>query len=146
MSEEDQAAIREAEETGNYDSDAYKKANAVFMERFCAGAPAADAPECLKRPRRTGDESYLYAWGPNEYTPSGTLKDFDYIDRLNEIRIPALVIDGTNDLCSPLIAKTMYDGIPDSRWELFDGARHMCFVEQHDHYEEILRPWLEEHD
>ena len=40
----------------------------------------------------------------NEYTPEGTLKDFEYTDRLSEIGVPALIISGTNDLCTPLTA------------------------------------------
>ena len=35
-------------------------------------------------------------------------------------------MSGTNDMCTPLIAKLMYDAIPHTQWELFDGARHMC--------------------
>ena len=56
----------------------------------------------------------------------------------------ALIISGTNDLCTPLIAKTMYDRIPDARWELFDGCRHMCFVEDTERYIRLLAGWLDE--
>ena len=112
------------------------------MERYCAGEADEQTPECLTRSKKIGAESYLYAWGPNEYIPSGSLKDYDYTDRLGEILVPALIVSGTNDLCSPLIAKTMYDRIPDAEWELFDGARHMCFAEQNDKYCEMLEKWL----
>ena len=146
MSQEDQDAIERAEATGNYNDSDYVKANDHFMAQHCAGPVTPDSPECLRRPKKSGAESYLYGWGPNEYTPLGSLKDFDYIDRLGEIENPCLIISGTNDLCTPLIAKTMYDGIPDSKWELFDGARHMCFVEQNDKYCKVLSQWMSEHD
>ena len=51
-------------------------------------------------------------------------------------------MSGTNDMCTPLIAKLMYDAIPPTQWELFDGARHMCFVEQTDRYCDVLSQWL----
>ena len=146
MSREDQDAIARAEETGNYDDPAYLLANDHFMALHCAGEVTEDSPECLRRPKRSGAESYLYGWGPNEYTPLGTLKDFDYIDRLDEITAPCLIMSGTNDLCTPLIAKTMYDGIPITQWELFDGCRHMPFVEQTSHYCEVLSQWLDAFD
>ncbi len=146
MSEADQAAIARAEQTGNYDAPDYLAANDRFMELHCAGEVTADSPECLRRPKRAGAESYLYGWGPNEYTPLGTLKDFDYIDRLDEIEAPCLIMSGTNDLCTPLIAKTMYDGIPVSQWQLFDGSRHMPFVEQTELYCHVLSEWLESFD
>ncbi len=146
MSEEDRQAIAQAEKTGNYADPAYLQANDRFMELHCAGEVTADSPECLRRPKKSGAESYLYGWGPNEYTPLGTLKDFDYIDRLDEISVPCLIMSGTNDMCTPLIAKTMYDGIQVSQWELFDGCRHMPFIEDTEHYCMVLNDWLEAFD
>lgn len=100
------------------------------MLLHCAGEVTEDSPECLRRKKRAGAEAYLHGWGPNEYTPTGTLRDYDYTDCLGEIQVPCLVMSGTNDLCTPLVAKTLYDGIQDSKWHLFVGARHMPFAEQ----------------
>ena len=144
MSEKDQQAIALAEQTGNYDAEDYTRANARFMELHCAGAVTADSPECLRRKKKSGDEAYLVAWGPNEYTPMGNLRDFDYTERLKEIACPCLITSGTNDLCTPLVAKTMFDRIHHARWELFDGTRHMSFVEQNDKYIQLLADWMEE--
>ena len=47
-------------------------------------------------------------------------------------------MSGTNDLCTPLVAKTMFDRISDAQWELFDGARHMCFAEDNKYYCNVL--------
>lgn len=146
MSEEDQRAIAEAEAKNDFSGEAYAKANERFMLLHCAGAVTEDSPECLRRPKKSGAEAYLYGWGPNEYTPTGTLRDFDYTDRLGEIKVPCLVVSGTNDLCTPLVAKTLYDGIPNSKWELFAGARHMPFAEQTDKYCKMLEKWLDENE
>lgn len=143
MSAEDQQAIARAEQTGNYDSEEYAQANARFMELHCAGAVTEDSPECLRRKKQSGEESYIVAWGPNEYTPMGNLRDFDYTDRLHELQCPCLITSGTNDLCTPLVAKTMFDRIPNARWELFDGTRHMSFVEQNDKYSALLAEWMD---
>lgn len=143
MSAENQQAIARAEQTGNYDSEEYAQANARFMELHCAGAVTEDSPECLRRKKQSGEESYIVAWGPNEYTPMGNLRDFDYTDRLHELQCPCLITSGTNDLCTPLVAKTMFDRIPNARWELFDGTRHMSFVEQNDKYSALLAEWMD---
>lgn len=143
MSAEDQQAIARAEQTGNYNSEEYAQANARFMELHCAGAVTEDSPECLRRKKQSGEESYIVAWGPNEYTPMGNLRDFDYTDRLHELQCPCLITSGTNDLCTPLVAKTMFDRIPNARWELFDGTRHMSFVEQNDKYSALLAEWMD---
>lgn len=145
MSEEDQKAIVNAEKNNDWNNEAYLKANDHFMKAHCADIKESD-PECLRRKKKSGTESYLYAWGPNEYNPTGTLKDFEYTDKLNDISVPCLIMSGTNDLCTPLVAKTMYDHLKDVQWELFDGARHMCFAEQTEHYCDVLSKWLSEHD
>ncbi len=146
LPEEYQEAIKTATETGDYSNDIYQRAEEEYMLRHAAGKPNPDGPECLLRKKRTGRESYVVGWGPNEYTPMGTLKDYDVIDKLKDVKEPCLVINGGNDLCTPYIAKVMYDNIPNSRWELFRECRHMCFVEDNDHYVEVLKEWLNEKD
>ena len=116
------------------------------MHLHSAGPYGPDAPECLTRPKRRGAESYLTAWGPNEFTPMGTLKDFDVTAQLGSIHIPTLIFSGGNDLCTPYIAKTMCDAIPGARWELFRDARHMCFAEDTARYLQLLGAWLRELD
>ncbi len=141
-----QEAIKTATETGDYSGDVYQRAEDEYMLRHAAGKPDPNGPECLLRKKRSGRESYVVGWGPNEYTPMGTLKDYDVIDKLKDIKEPCLVINGGNDLCTPYIAKVMYDNIPDSKWELFRECRHMCFVEDNDHYVELLKKWLNDKD
>lgn len=146
MPKEEQEAIARAEASGDYSQPDYLAANDHFMSLHCAGEVTPDSPECLRRPKRAGAEPYLYGWGPNEYTPQGNLRDFDYTDRLGEISVPCLIMSGTEDLCTPIVAKTMFDGIPNSQWELFAGCRHMPFVEETEHYCRVLAAWLDKND
>lgn len=146
LPQEMQDAIAEADRTGDYTTEGYAKANAEFMLRHCSPVWTSDDPECLTRPRDNGQEAYVTAWGPNEFSPLGNLKDFDWTDELHNIRQPALVISGVSDLCTPLIAKTMYDEIPDSQWELFEYSRHMPYAEENEKYLRVLKDWLNAHD
>ena len=146
MPKEEQEAIARAEATGNFSDPYYLKANEHFMLLHCAGAVTEESPECLRRPKKAGAEAYLYGWGPNEYNPTGSLRGYEYIDRLGEIQVPCLVMSGTEDLCTPIVAKTMFDGIPHSKWELFAGCRHMPFVEDNEHYCRVLGEWLNAND
>ena len=141
-----QEAIRKAEENNDYSSKEYKEAEDEFMLRYCSGPIDENSPECLKRPKFSGTEAYVTAWGENEFTPSGTLKNFDFLDEIKNIKEPCLIISGLLDLCSPLIAKTMYDRIPNSKWELFEFSRHMAFVEENDKYIRVLNKWLNENE
>ncbi|WP_108774516.1 proline iminopeptidase [Lactimicrobium massiliense] len=145
MTKEEQDAITKAEETGNWQDEMAQKAIARYMKLHCADIKDND-PECLRRKKRSGTESYMTAWGTNELTPQGTLKNFDVTDKLCEIKVPCLIISGTDDLCTPLIAKTMYDHLPYARWELFANTRHMVFAEYTEKYLQLLADWCQETD
>lgn len=141
-----QDAIAEAERTGDYSTEAYNEAVGEFMARHCSNPVTEDSPECLRRPKKSGVEAYIAGWGPNEFTPIGDLKDYDYTEELKKVETPCLVVSGLVDLCSPWIAKTMYDIIPNSEWELFEFSKHMCFVDENEKYVEMLKRWLNKYD
>lgn len=146
MDEKDQLAIQQAEASGNFTEPNYLKANEKFMIRHAADLPSDSSPEPLRRKKQSGAASYLTAWGPNEYNPTGTLANWDYRDQLDKINVPTLITSGTDDLCTPLIAKTMYDLIPNSSWELFPKSRHMPFVDENSTYLSQLNKWLDDHE
>ena len=146
LPKEMQDAIEKATAINDYSDPVYQAAEAEYMSRHCSGPVTEESPECLRRSVQKGGESYVVGWGPNEYTPMGTLKDYDVTEQLKDIKEPSLVINGGNDLCTPYIAKYMYDRIPNSRWELFRTSRHMCFVEENDKYVELMKEWLNQND
>lgn len=146
LPQEMQDAIDKATSSGDYSDPAYIEAETEFMLRHAAGAVTDESPECLRRPVKKGGEAYVVGWGPNEFTPLGTLKNYDVTEQLKDIKEPSLVISGGNDLCTPYIAKYMYDRIPNARWELFRECRHMCFVEDNDRYVELMKEWLNAND
>lgn len=146
MSKEDQEALLGAVEIGDYSSKEYNDALGRFMNMYCAGEVTDESPECLRRPKKSGTEAYIVGWGHNEFSPTGTLAGYEFTDRLHEIKEPCLITSGSIDLCSPYIAKVMYDRIPNSSWELFQFSRHMPFVEETEKYMDVLTKWLDAND
>lgn len=146
MSKEDQEALLGAVESGDYSSKEYNDALGRFMNMYCAGEVTEESPECLRRPKIAGTEAYIVGWGHNEFSPTGTLAGYEFTDRLHEIKEPCLITSGAIDLCSPYIAKVMYDRIPNSSWELFQFSRHMPFVEETEKYIDVLTKWLDAND
>lgn len=146
MSKEDQEVIAQAEAANDFTGDAYQRVNTRFMELHAAAAPDENAPEYLWREKNVGELAYQTAWGPNEFTPTGNLKNYDYTAKLHSLYVPTLITSGTNDLCTPLVAKTMADALPNSQWHLFNGTRHMSFVEKPLEYQAVLQDWLDQHD
>jgi proline iminopeptidase len=145
LPEQEQTAIAAAEAGHDFSNPAYLQANAHFMAQHVID-PESQLPEPVKRAKREGQVAYQTAWGPNEYTPIGNLHNYEYTDQLAKIKQPVLITSGTDDLCTPLNAKTMADQIPNSRWELFPNCGHMPFVQATPAYLQLLKEWLAKHD
>lgn len=63
MPVDEQKAIAEAVRTGNFEALTYLKANEHYTALY-ADEITADSPECLRRKKRFGLESYIEAWAP----------------------------------------------------------------------------------
>lgn len=146
MTPAEQAVIAQAETTGNFTTPDYLAANDHFMLLHAAGPVTSVSPEFLRRPKKTGTTAYTTAWGPNEYCPTGTLRHYNYTEKMADMVTPTLVTSGVDDLCTPLIAKTMVDQLPNGHWTLFAHSRHMAFIDEPVAYFKRLTTWLAQQD
>jgi L-proline amide hydrolase len=140
-----QRTLLHHEEAGTVASPEYKAATDVFYERHvCRVSPQ---PEYVRRTFDAIDrnpEVYHTMNGPTEFHVLGTLKHWDIIHRLGEIRVPTLVTSGRQDEATPLIAKTVHDGILGSRWVIFEESSHMAHAEEPERYMQVLDDFLTE--
>ncbi|MGX6961192.1 proline iminopeptidase [Vagococcus xieshaowenii] len=145
MTEENQMYLLNEKPTDPKTLKAYQKAEDLYMLTHASGPINDTSPEPLRRPKHSGKEAYITAWGPNEFSPKGNLKDFDYTEKLKLITVPVLITSGVDDLSTPLINKTMYDHLSDAKWELFAHSRHMPFSDETKKYQKLLNEWLLTH-
>lgn len=140
-----QTALLKHEEAGTFDDPEYVKAMQVFYDRHvCRVVPN---PEYVTRSFASigvNPEVYHTMNGPSEFHVIGTLKQWDIIDRLGEIRVPTLVTSGRFDEATPLIASTVHKGIPGSRWEIFEASSHMPHAEEPERYRAVVEAFLAE--
>lgn len=148
MDKEDQQIISQAEKCLDFSSSAFKEANERYYHRHIGGPFILGKDlECLTRKKQPGTESYLHAWGPCEFSPSGTLKDYEYTEKLAQIRCPVLLCSGVDDESTPYQNKVMYDALTcQKQWHLFPKSRHMSYVEETDEYIRVLKRFLNEND
>lgn len=144
MTKKERAIFNQAEASDKYDDPDYLKALDRFMALYCGPTVNEKSPEYLKREKKNAGEVYTTAWGANEFGPTGTLARYDYRGQLGKITVPALVTSGQMDLCSPYIAKSMADELPNARWELFRDSRHMAFIEEEGRYFRLMADWLKD--
>jgi proline iminopeptidase len=74
-------------------------------------------------------EVYEYMWGPTEFTATGTLSDFDRIDRLAELDLPTLFVVGEYDEIPVETVLEFRDLVPGSIVEIIDDAGHMVHID-----------------
>jgi proline iminopeptidase len=83
--------------------------------------------------------------GPNEFTITGTIRDWDATARLGEIHVPTLVTVGRYDEVTPVVAAAIHRGIPGSELAVFSQSSHTAFWEERALYMETLGKFLGRH-
>ncbi|WP_254762537.1 alpha/beta fold hydrolase [Natrinema marinum] len=87
------------------------------------------------------------AGDPAREAQATAVQNFDVSDRLDGLRVPTLILHGTNDRVVPVTnARLLEEKIADSRLELVDGGSHLFFIEDDDAVNEQLLAFLEEQD
>ena len=81
--------------------------------------------------------------GPSEFTVTGSLKEWDVMDRLGEISVPTLLVGGRHDECRPSHLAAMHERIPGSRLETIEDASHLCFAEQPQVFKRVMDGFLD---
>ena len=90
-------------------------------------------------------DPYKTIWGPNEFTVTGNLKDWNRIPDLARISQPALVLCGQHDHLSPECSYNMHDALPNSRIKVIENSSHLSMWEQPDVYFTALLDFLDAH-
>ena len=138
-----QQALLKHEAAGTTDSAEYQQAMLVFYRRhLCRLDPW---PDCFNRTfEKMGQypEVYNTMNGPSEFYVTGVIKDWDIVDRLDEIRVPTLVTSGRYDEATPAIAETVHQSIKGSEWVLFEHSAHLAHAEEPERYMRVLGEFL----
>jgi len=143
--EEVRKVIRTHEQEGFTACPEYQAAILGFYrEHVCRLSPW---PTGLERSfAEAGYSVYNTMNGPSEFTVTGTLKTWDIMGRLSEIRVPTLLIGGRYDECRPAHLEEMHHRIAGSRLEIIEEASHLCFAEQPDVFNGLVNGFLDHQD
>ena len=134
--------IRQHEEAGFTACPEYQAAILGFYrEHVCRLRPW---PASLERSfAEAGYSVYNTMNGPSEFTVTGTLKTWDVMDRLGEIRTPALLVGGRYDECRPAHLEEMHRRITGSQLAIIENASHLCFAEQPEEFTALVNSFLD---
>ncbi len=141
-----QEAIAEAERTGDYETPAAKAAYNEYYRRHVVGCdPWPDYVQLAMSPEMVG-ECYYVMQGASEFVVTGKMKDFDIRADLHKIKVPTLMLSGTNDEATPLVVKEGYDLIPGCEWALVQGAAHIGNATHAKEYLEAVEGFISRFD
>jgi pimeloyl-ACP methyl ester carboxylesterase len=124
---------------------AYEIAGAAFLRRHVcrlSDVPLALCQAYLAR----NQEVYETMWGPSEFFATGVLEEWNVESRLGEIAVPTLILSGRYDEATPAQQQRLHDGIPGSRWRVFEHSAHLSFIEEPDLYCDVVTSFLQDVD
>lgn len=73
---------------------------------------------------------------------SGELKAWSVVDRLHEIRVPTLVINGRYDVSQDFVCEPFFHHIPKVKWITFEKSSHSAQFEERERYMQVLVSFL----
>jgi proline-specific peptidase len=136
-------AFARADRDGVWEGPEWDAADEEFSARhFYRGA--LPRPEVDRMKAGRSKEAYRVLWGPNEWTATGPLRDWDVRGRLGEIDVPTLVARGAYDLCTPPIAETLVRGIRGARLVVFEQSSHTPVLEETERYLQVVGDFVTE--
>jgi len=141
LPEATQAILTTYEELSDTDSPIYLEVvEELYRRHLCRLNPY---PQHLQESMaHTALPVYNTMWGPNEFTCTGNLLDWDRRERLHEIDVPTLIVCGRYDEVIPACSITMHEGIAGSQLNIFEESSHLAHFEQPVEFLKVLREFL----
>ena len=139
------AALDRLEAAGAYEDPEYERAEQVLYDRHFYRGPKP-RPELERMRAERAPDVYRAMWGPNEWTLTGDVRDWDVRDRLPEIDVPTLVVRGRHDMCIDAVAAKLLEGIRDVREVVLEHSSHTPVLEETERYLEVVSAFLAECD
>jgi proline iminopeptidase len=136
-----QEVLDRSEQEGTTDSKEYETAiMEVYKRHVCRLDPW---PETLLQSFEYSNmDVYHTMWGPSEFFPTGTLKNFDVTARLHEIEIPSLFLAGKYDEATPKTTEYYSSLTKHSQFHVFENSSHSAYLEEPSEYVGVIRGFL----
>ncbi|MEA2782216.1 MAG: proline iminopeptidase [Rhodospirillaceae bacterium] len=138
------AMMARHEAEGTTDHPAYQGAIAILNYRHVCRLD--DWPAPLRRSMEgINMDIYGSMWGPNEFTCTGNLSDWDRLADLHRIEQPCLVLCGEHDELTPDSAARIHRRLKRSKIKIFKDSSHTPFFEEPESYFSTLTSFLDAH-
>jgi proline iminopeptidase len=133
LSPDAQAAIAEAERTGNFQTAGYQAA--AWGEWMRAHIVRQLPPESIESligslvEHNANLEMLEYMWGPSDFTVTGSLRSFDRTSDLGTLTMPVLFLCGEFDEARPDTVREHAGLTPNAEIAVIAGAGHLTMID-----------------
>ena len=142
-----QAAIAEAERTGDFRSSGYQAAAwEEWMRAHIVRTLPAEAVESLVSSLVAVNailEMLESVWGPSDFTVTGPLKVFDRTSDLSGLTMPVLFLCGEFDEARPDTVHEQAALTPNAEVAIIPGAGHLTMIDAPQQANAIIRTFLD---
>jgi proline iminopeptidase len=80
--------------------------------------------------------------GPNDFTVTGTHRDYDATPRLGELTVPTLFLCGRYDETRPEETAWYHSLVPGAEMVVFEDTSHVPHLEEPERFLQVLRDFL----
>ncbi len=141
-----QDALKRSEDRNDTTSPEYQKAVGEFNKRHLLQLDQWPEEAIATTNYLNARKPYVAIQGPNEFTVTGTMKDFEITDQLSTIKVPTLITCGRYDEAGPEVQEPIHEKIKGSELVVFDKSSHMLMWEdQADEYLDTVERFVKKH-
>ena len=141
-----QAAIAEAEQTGDFQTAGYQAAVwDEWMRAHIVRKLPAEAVESLVSSLvavNANLQMLEYMWGPSDFTVTGPLKSFDRTSDLSSLTVPVLFQCGEFDEARPDTVREQAALTPNAEVAIIPGAGHLTMIDAPEQANAAIRTFL----
>jgi proline iminopeptidase len=146
LSPEAQAAIAEAERTGDFSTPGYQAAawgewTSAHIVRSL-GPAELEALQGSLAEWNANLEILEHMWGPSDFTVTGSLKTFDRTTDLGSLSMPVLFMCGEFDEARPATIREQAAMTPNAEVVVLPGAGHLTMIDAPDAANAAIRDFL----
>ncbi|KAK2034790.1 proline-specific peptidase [Colletotrichum zoysiae] len=136
-------AIENAERDNDYESDEYKAAVMEYYKlHLCRVWPFPEALNVAFDEMEKDPTVYSTMCGPSEITITGSLRNYDWVEKSKGIKVPTLLVHGEFDEASDPVIKPWFQNIRKVKWVTISDGAHCVHLEQPEKYASVLRSFL----
>jgi len=143
LSKKSQRVIKVCHEIGATDSKVYRLAMMEFYLKHVLRSKKT-LEKLFEKPNPNGHAIYEYMWGPSEFEPTGTLKNYDKTKSLRRIKVPTLLICGQFDEATPRTGRKFSKLIPNCQFSEIKNASHVIWYEKPKEIKKVINSFLKD--